>query len=69
MYAEQVTVIDDRETTVELELELLPPLEHRLGLLMLAAGSDARVLEPEDLAGCSRPGAAAGGPPRDPMRA
>ena len=38
MYAEQVTVIDDRETTVELDLELLPPLEHRLGLLMLAAG-------------------------------
>ena len=52
MYAEQVTVIDDRETTVELELELLPPLEHRLGLLVLAAGSDARVLEPEDLADC-----------------
>lgn len=52
MYAEQVTVIDDRETAVELELALLPPLEHRLGLLMLAAGSDARVLEPGDLAGC-----------------
>ena len=52
MYSEQVTVIDDRETAVELELELLPPLEHRLGLLMLAAGPDARVLEPGDLAGC-----------------
>lgn len=52
MYAEQVTVIDDRETTVELDLELLPPLEHRLGLLMLAAGPDARVLEPGDLADC-----------------
>ena len=52
MYAEQVRVVDDRETTVELELELLPPLEHRLGLLMLAAGPDARVLEPGDLADC-----------------
>ena len=52
MYAEQVSVVDDRETAVELELELLPPLEHRLGLLLLAAGSDARVLEPSELSGC-----------------
>lgn len=52
MYAEQATVIDDRETTVELDLELLPPLEHRLGLLLLASGPEARVLEPAELADC-----------------
>lgn len=54
MYAERVEVIDDRELDVELELELLPPLRHRLGLLMLAAGPAARVLEPIELVDCHR---------------
>jgi proteasome accessory factor C len=49
MYAEQVTVVDDDEATVVLDLDLLPPLEHRVGLLLLASGPDAAVLEPARL--------------------
>jgi proteasome accessory factor C len=52
MYAERVTVVDDGELAVVLELELLPPLRHRLGLLVLAAGPTARILEPADLVDC-----------------
>ncbi|HYO39784.1 MAG TPA: WYL domain-containing protein [Nocardioidaceae bacterium] len=52
MYAEHVDVVDDGELTVVLDLELLPPLRERLGLLLLAAGTSARVLEPESLRGC-----------------
>jgi predicted DNA-binding transcriptional regulator YafY len=52
MYAERVEVVDDGELAVVLELELLPPLRHRLGLLMLAAGPSGRVLEPAGLDDC-----------------
>jgi predicted DNA-binding transcriptional regulator YafY len=38
-YAEQVT----------LDLDLLPPLDHRIGLLLLAAGPDATVVDPARL--------------------
>ena len=51
-YAERVTEIQDEELTVVLDLELLPPLRHRLGLLLLASGPTARVLEPAELQSC-----------------
>jgi proteasome accessory factor C len=50
MYAERVTVVDDGELYVVLDLELLPPLEHRVGLLMLVSGPDAEVIDPDLLA-------------------
>ena len=50
MYAETVTVLRADEDDAELELELLPPLADRVGMLLLAAGSGAFVVEPADLA-------------------
>lgn len=50
-YAEQVRVVAEHESAVELELALLPPLERRLGLLLLVAGPEADVIEPTALAG------------------
>lgn len=49
MYAEVVRVVVDDESTVTLDLELLPPVDRRLGLLLLAAGPDAAVLSPAAL--------------------
>lgn len=49
MYAERVEVVADAEDSVTLDLELLPPLESRVGLLLLAAGPDAVVLSPTGL--------------------
>ena len=49
MYAERVEVIADDELDVTLDLALLPPVDHRLGLLLLAAGPDAAVLDPAAL--------------------
>jgi proteasome accessory factor C len=48
MYAEDVQVVDDDELFCVLDLELLPPLEHRVGLLLVAAGSSAEVLAPAE---------------------
>lgn len=48
-YAEQVALVADDEETVTLDLELLPPLERRIGLLLLAAGPDATVVDPARL--------------------
>ena len=50
MYAEEVHVVDEDELVIALDLDLLPPLEHRLGLLMLAAGTSSEVVSPVDLA-------------------
>lgn len=50
MYAETVTVLRADEDDVEVELALLPPLADRVGMLLLAAGTGAFVLEPADLA-------------------
>ncbi|KAA1418849.1 WYL domain-containing protein [Nocardioides humilatus] len=50
MYAETVTVLSADEDDVALELELLPPLADRVGMLLLAAGSGAFVTEPAELA-------------------
>ncbi len=49
MYAERVTVVDDDEETASLDLDLLPPLDRRVGLLLLAAGPEAFVVEPAEL--------------------
>ncbi|MBO0846492.1 MAG: WYL domain-containing protein [Nocardioides sp.] len=49
MYAENVCVVADDEEFCTLDLDLLPPLEHRVGLLLVAAGSTAELLEPTEL--------------------
>jgi len=48
-FAESVTVIDDDEQSVSLRAELLPPVEQRLGLLLLCCGPEAFVMTPPDL--------------------
>lgn len=48
-FAERVTTVDDDATTATLDLELLPPAHQRVGLLLLAAGEEARVLVPPAL--------------------
>jgi proteasome accessory factor C len=48
-YAENVEVVADDELTATLDLELLPPVERRVGLLLLVAGEDAQVLSPAGL--------------------
>ena len=47
MYAEQVSVVEEDELTAVLDLELLPPVEQRVGLLVLVA--DASVVSPARL--------------------
>lgn len=49
VYAEQVHLVEDDEESVTLDLDLLPPVAGRIGLLLLAAGPDSRVLEPAAL--------------------
>ena len=49
MYAEQAAVVADDEASVTLDLALLEPVERRVGLLLLAAGPDACVLDPSGL--------------------
>lgn len=51
MYAEQVSVVAEDEAMVTLDLELLPPLQQRVGLLLLVAGPDAEVVDAPSLAG------------------
>jgi proteasome accessory factor C len=48
-YAERVAIVADDELTATLDLDLLPPVEHRIGLLLLVAGPDAQVLDPPGL--------------------
>jgi hypothetical protein len=48
-YAESVVVVDDDEESVKLRADLLPPVEQRLGLLLLCCGPDAFVMEPPAL--------------------
>lgn len=49
MYAETSEVVSDDETDVTLDLALLPPVEQRVGLLLLASGPDAAVVDPPGL--------------------
>jgi proteasome accessory factor C len=53
MYAESVEVLQADEESVKLRLELLPPLERRVGMLLLAAGADAFVVAPPELDGAA----------------
>lgn len=48
-YAESVTVVADDEEAVSLRAELLPPVDARLGLVLLTCGPDAFVVEPRSL--------------------
>lgn len=50
-FAERVTLLSDDETDVSLRAALLPPVAHRLGLILLSAGPQAFVVSPKDLAG------------------
>lgn len=47
--AERATTVADDELSVTLDLALLPPVEQRVGLLLLTAGPDAQVLDPPRL--------------------
>ncbi len=49
MYAEQVTVVHADDDDVALDLELLEPLERRVGMLLLAASPEATVIDPPEL--------------------
>lgn len=49
MYAEDVEVLQADEEVVKLRLGLLPPLEQRVGMLLLAAGPEAFVVDPPAL--------------------
>ena len=48
-YAESVTVLADDEESVSLRADLLPPVEQRLGLLLLSCGPSAFVMAPSNL--------------------
>ncbi len=48
-YAEQVTLVEDDEEDVVVDLDLLPPVERRVGRLLLAAGPLAAVIDPPEL--------------------
>lgn len=48
-YAEQVTFVEDDERDVVVDLDLLPPVEDRVGRLLLTAGPAATVLDPPAL--------------------
>jgi proteasome accessory factor C len=48
-FSESVTVLDDDEESVSVRAELLPPVEQRLGLLLLTCGPDAFVVRPRRL--------------------
>jgi proteasome accessory factor C len=48
-YAESVTVLADDEESVAVRAELLPPVEQRLGLVLLTCGPDAFVVQPRTL--------------------
>lgn len=48
-YAEQVTFVEDDERDVVVDLDLLPPVEERVGRLLVTAGPSATVLDPPDL--------------------
>lgn len=54
LYAESAELLADDQTSVKLRAYLLEPVERRLGLLLLAAGADAFVVEPTELADAGR---------------
>jgi predicted DNA-binding transcriptional regulator YafY len=54
LYAESAEVLAEDEESVTLRARLLRPVDQRLGLLLLAAGGDARVVDPPELAAAGR---------------
>jgi proteasome accessory factor C len=49
MYAERVALVEDDPESVVVDVELLPPLDRRVAMLVLAAGPEAFVVEPKEL--------------------
>ena len=49
-YAESVEVAEENETSARLRAHLLEPVRHRVGLILLAAGREAKVVAPVELA-------------------
>ena len=48
-FAEHVHVVDDDEQQITLRVDLLPPVEQRLGLMLLIAGHPSAVLDPPSM--------------------
>lgn len=53
-FAEDCEVLDEDEESVKLRVRLLPPVDRRLGILLLTAGPLAFVTEPQTLAEAGR---------------
>jgi proteasome accessory factor C len=54
LYAESAELLAEDEDSVKLRAQLLRPVEQRLGLLLMAAGSDAFVVSPPELTDAAR---------------
>jgi proteasome accessory factor C len=54
LYAESGQLLAEDEDSVKLRAHLLRPVEQRLGLLLIAAGPDAFVVSPTELADAAR---------------
>ncbi|MFW5898852.1 MAG: WYL domain-containing protein [Jiangellaceae bacterium] len=54
LYAESADLLAEDEDCVKLRAHLLPPVEQRLGLLLIAAGTEAFVVQPAELADAGR---------------
>lgn len=48
-FAEHIEVVEDDEQQISLDVDLLPPAEQRLGLLLLVAGHGSAVLDPPSM--------------------
>jgi proteasome accessory factor C len=53
-WAESVTPLQEDEESVKLRASLLPPIDWRLGLILVTAGPDAFVVEPRELGDAGR---------------
>jgi len=53
-HAESVDVLDDDEDRLRIRAHLVPPVAPRLGLVLLAAGPHAHVIDPVNLRGAGR---------------
>lgn len=53
-YAESIEVLEEDEESLKVRAQMLPPLPRRVGLLLVAAGPDAFVVQPKDLVDAGR---------------
>jgi hypothetical protein len=53
-HAESAEVLEEDEESVKLRASVLPPVQRRVGLVLLIAGTDAFVTEPADLRDAGR---------------